>query len=206
MKKTPLKKTRAYGPDVYIAESGDKTVVEKTYRHRSFFIRLIGIIIISWEKYIYTKLIDIDGIPALDQNTDIYTLRTMYMGGENLRETKKVPDEIYFRTLSDLITRMHSKGVIHLDLRNRRNYGIDEDNMPYLVDFATCLYIPWKGRLKILLSNIDWMGFLKVKKKLRPDLISEDEQKTIKMGITLSNLWLPMKTVRCIKRLAKYFS
>ena len=205
MTQTALKKKRIYGPDVSLMRLGGRSLVEKTYRNKAWPVRIVGILLISWEASIYSRLNGIAGIPVLTGRPDKCTLVTYYMGGENLRSTTRKPDATYFEKLSRIIEEMHQRGVVHLDLRNRRNYGIDDGGLPYLVDFASCLYIPWPGRLKAFLANIDWMGFLKVKEKLNPEGISDEERSKLVLGETLSNIWLPGRATKSIRDMIRRF-
>jgi hypothetical protein len=193
---TVLKKKQSYGPDVMLVEGG---LVEKTYRNRVWPVRLAGRVLITWEAFIYTKLDGLDGIPKLLGRPDKFTILTTYMGGENLRETPVPPDKVYFENMAVLIERMHGRGVIHLDMRNRRNYGRDDQGKPYLVDFASALYLPWDGMLRRLLAKLDWLGFIKVKAKLAPELLNERERRGYRTGETLSALWLPTKAFNAAK-------
>lgn len=198
-----LKKVRTYGPTVRLIERHGQSVVEKTYRDKVLPVRLLGLVLIFWERFIYSKLSGIEGIPDLVPGADRFTLLTRFMGGTNLKDYPQAPEGAYFQSLKSLISLMHDRGVIHLDLRNRRNYGIDDEGKPYLVDFATCLYIPWNGKMKRLFEAIDWMGFMKVKAKIRPDLMNEQEGNLSALGVKLSSLWLPTKIVRALRASAK---
>ena len=99
MTENALKKKRSYGPDVRIVTAAGDLLVDKTYRDRSLPVRFVGVVLIVWEKFIYSKLQGIEGIPQLMPGPDRYTLRTRYMGGENLRETEGAPGERYFSAL-----------------------------------------------------------------------------------------------------------
>jgi len=203
MKKIRLKKQRLYGPDVFLQEYKGQLVVQKTYQHRLLPVKTLGVGLIAWESFIYSKLTGIKGIPKLIATPDRYSLTTSFMGGENLRETRRRPDNAYFDEVEKIITKMHARGVIHLDLRNRRNYGIDDCGMPYLMDFANCLYLPWPHALKNCMARIDWMGYLKIKYKTNPDLVSPIEYKRFSFGQTLSTLWLPGKAFKAFKNIIK---
>jgi hypothetical protein len=201
----PLKKKRFYGPDVHLVHRDGRDLVEKTYRQRSLPVRLAGRFLVRWEKYIYSKLRDIRGIPKLSESPDPYTLTTVFMGGKNMRKKVQEPDKLYFIHLEKIIRQMHERGVIHLDMRNRRNYGIDEDGMPYLVDFASSLYFPFGGMVKQWLCSIDWMGYLKVKAKISPSSLSGEEKDGLDLGNKLSRLWLPPRIKNLVKNLFRFF-
>jgi hypothetical protein len=190
---TPLKRKRLYGPDVHLIWKGELRLVEKTYRNRPWPVRKTGFLLVWWEAFIYSKLNGIPGIPQVVKSPDAYTLTTTFMGGHNLRDRSNIPDDAYFTHLEELIRNLHSQGVVHLDMRNRRNYGVDDDGMPYLVDFASSIYTPFKGPVWRMLCRIDWMGYLKVKAKLNPALLSSEEIKQNTLGKALSRLWFPSK-------------
>ena len=196
-----LKKKQSYGPDVVLV---DGRLVEKTYRQRIWLIRLIGRVLIAWEAFIYGKLAGMPGIPTLIARPDRHTITTTYMGGENLRETHARPDAVYFEKMAGIIRGMHARGVIHLDLRNRRNYGRDDLGEPYLVDFASALYIPWNGMLRNLMARLDWLGFVKVKAKLAPELLSARDIDHYRLGETLSAVWLPTKAFNALKEAVRF--
>jgi len=204
MTEKAFKKRRVYGPDVSLMRLNGSDFVEKTYRNKAWPVRIMGALLVSWEAFVYSRLRGISGIPELILGPDKYTLVTSYMGGENLKKTTKKPDSLYFERLAKLIEQMHQRGVLHLDLRNRRNYGMDDKGLPYLVDFASCLFIPWQGQLRDILGRIDWMGFLKVKAKLNPELITSEEKRRLALGETLSHLWLPGRAIKPVRHIIRH--
>ncbi|MCD6569899.1 MAG: hypothetical protein J7L53_04265 [Deltaproteobacteria bacterium] len=198
-----LKKVRIYGPDVALIKWGEIDAVEKTYRNRPLLIRLLGIYLTAWEAYIYSKLNGLPGIPRLITKPDPFTLIITYIEGENLRDTSKIPDEQYFTKLAEIIEQIHKRGILHLDLRNRRNYIIDNKGLPYIVDFGSCVYIPWPGFLRDVLAKIDWMGFLKIKYKLTPGLITKEEKYNLNLGKGLSRVWIIGKTPKLLRDISR---
>ena len=203
---TQLKRRRLYGPDVHLIYKGETPLVEKTFRNKPWPVKKTGSLLISWETFIYSKLKGITGIPEVIKSPDAYTITTTFMGGHDLRTAGSKPDEAYFNNLEDLIKAVHMQGVVHLDMRNRRNYGIDDEGMPYLVDFAASFYTPFKGPLWRMLCRIDWMGYLKVKAKLNPVLLSPEENRQHAKGNALSRLWFPSKIVPFLRNLFRRFS
>jgi hypothetical protein len=201
-----LKKKRLYGPDVNLIYQGETPLVEKTYRDKPWSVKNTGLLMVRWETYIYSKLKGITGIPRVIQSRDAYTITTTFMGGHDLKDAGSKPDEAYFKNLEELIKAVHMQGVVHLDMRNRRNYGMDDEGMPYLVDFATSLYTPFKGPLWRMLCRIDWMGYLKVKAKLNPMLLSRQENMQHTLGNALSRLWFPSKIAPFLRGLFRRFS
>jgi serine/threonine protein kinase len=198
-----LKKVKIYGPDVHLIQIEEMRSVEKTYRERPLVVRCIGRILMWWESFIYSKLYDVQGIPRLISRPDPYTIRITYIEGENLRDAKTKPDAQYFASLKEIIAKIHDRGVVHLDLRNRRNYLIDAHGMPYIVDFGSCLYIPWPSFLLGMLSKIDWIGFLKIKHNFAPELITEQDQRLFSIGNLLSRLWVIGKVPKLLVKISE---
>ena len=197
-----LKRKRAYGPDVRLITRNGVMLVEKTYRARTLPVRLIGRLLVAWEAFIYSKLQGIAGIPRTVESPDPYTITTTYMGGHDLRKRTRIPDHAYFEDLDRLVKAVHERGVIHLDLRNRRNYGMDEHGKPYLVDFASSVYLPRKDVVWKTLKRIDCMGLYKLKAKINPALMSEEEKRGYLKGSLLSGLWLPGRILDFLRRLS----
>lgn len=197
-----LKEDQPYGPSVRLLERDGRLIVEKTYRGKPRLIRLLGWIHMVWERSIYSKLDGVEGIPKTFPPPDRLTLLTEFMGGTNLRESSRLPNERYFQSLTALLERMHARGVVHLDLRNLRNYGMDPDGNPYLLDFVTSLYIPWDGRFRRLLERVDWMGVAKAKAAYQPQLLDARERKLFNLGERLSSIWFPTIILRSLQRRA----
>ena len=78
---------------------------------------------------------------------------------------------------------------------------MDDDGMPYLVDFASSVYLPFGGTVKRMLCAIDWMGYLKVKATLNAGLISEQEHCRLSLGNALSRLWFFPRLLRFARHL-----
>ncbi len=198
---TPLKKSRLYGPEVRLVEREGARLVEKTYRQRHLPVRVLGRLLIAWETFIYSRLSGIPGIPAIVASPDAYTITTTFMGGHNLRSRRHaIPDARYFEELECLVRAVHDRGVIHLDLRNRRNYGMDDEGSPYLVDFASSVYLPFRGPLWRVLRHVDFMGLAKLKAKLNPTLLGEADRHAFVRGRTLSRFWLPPQVLRLVRK------
>lgn len=89
-----------------------------------------------------------------------------------------------FDNCAKIISGIHEKGVLHLDLRNRKNFLLGKDGSVHIIDFASALHVPdWLPlRKKIVrwLSVFDKSGILKMKRKLTPEKLTAEEQKWLK--------------------------
>ena len=69
---------------------------------------------------------------------------------------------------------------------------------------CSALYIPWEGTLRKLMARLDWLGFVKVKAKLAPELLSVRERRRYLLGETLSLVWLPTKAFNALKETIRF--
>ena len=80
---------------------------------------------------------------------------------------------------------MHARGVVHLDLRQRKNILIAGDR-PWLIDFANAM----KGKLTAKLRGIDESALLKFKQRNWPHLITDDDREALKSHKFLRKFWI----------------
>jgi hypothetical protein len=95
---------------------------------------------------------------------------------------------------------MHARGVVHLDLRQRKNILIAGEQ-PWLIDFANA----WKGKLTAKLRAVDESALLKFKERNWPHLVTDADREAIKSHKFLRKFWIfspaaerPMKNVRAL--------
>ena len=80
---------------------------------------------------------------------------------------------------------MHGRGVVHLDLRQKKNIVVAGDR-PYLVDFANAL----QGRLTGKLRAIDVSVLLKFKQRNFPLLVTDEDREVLKNHKFLRKFWI----------------
>ncbi|MHC4286846.1 MAG: hypothetical protein ACYSUS_01005 [Planctomycetota bacterium] len=69
-----------------------------------------------------------------------------------------------------------------MDLNKRVNILIGQDGRPYVIDFQISVFLPakWCSRLRKAFQKEDLYHLLKHKRKLRPDLPTEQEHPHVK--------------------------
>jgi RIO-like serine/threonine protein kinase len=126
------------------------------------------------------KLSGIAGIPervfALDSMALCYvfkpgkTLRSLYPDVGSL-------DRDYFLKLEEVVKEMHSRGMVHLDLRNGENVLVTDDGAPFLLDFQSSLSLRCVPRcFRAFLRSVDMSGVYKHWDHICPDSM-DDERK-----------------------------
>lgn len=120
-----------------------KDIAGKSRIYRLFFGRWL----LSRECRIYHLLFNLPGIPKLYKVIDQDGFIFEYIEGTPLSAFPKdapIPHE-FFDALEDLVRRVHDKGVVHSDLKHKKNIIVAKGYQPYLVDFGASLTMgsPW---------------------------------------------------------------
>ena len=173
-------------PHIYLLEIEGEKYVLKDYAKRNIIIKwLLGRYMIKREYRRYRRLKGIKGIPKLYKLLDDYGFVMQHIEVHRLphRKDKDKISLAIFDSLKETLYEMHSRGVIHGDIR-RTNILLDNENNPYFIDFVTAFY---KGDKKNFLR--DWFyktmvrkdnfSLIKMKNHFSPDSLSEEERKVL---------------------------
>ena len=184
------KKKNFFAPEVKVIELNGKRVLRKDYGTK------LASFLVKHEGNILKQLGGIKGIPALVKVHDSI-LETEYIEGDVLAKFKpnQLSEDVYNR-LCKVVNQMHKHGVVHLDLRQRKNIIIAKDGSPYLLDFANAIYA--KNALRPIfefLRAVDKSALIKLKNRYFPKLITDEDRKFLKSFAFWRRLWLfkPLK-------------
>jgi hypothetical protein len=139
-----------------------------------------------------------------------------FVPGHPLGRYERVSDAL-FDELFDLVRTIHARHIAYVDLNKRQNILVGEDGRPYLIDFQISLHLPpgsWRGLPPVqwLLRRFqhgDWYHCHKHKRRLRPDLLTEQEQRSVsELSVWIRlHRWFSRPVThlrrRALKRLAK---
>src|SRR5262245_35001105 len=149
-----------------VPHDGGRAVL-KDFRSRNPVTRsVLGPILVRREHAILRRLAGVPGIPRTFGIVDGRALLIEYIPGKTLGKFKPgdLADSVY-RDLEATLDEVHGRGVVHLDLRQKKNVLIaDRDGRPHLIDFANAVRVD--GALRLLsdpLRAIDRGGLLKFK-------------------------------------------
>lgn len=164
----------------YWCEQTPERIVLKVGRLQSFLglpCAWIGRFLRNREARILRQFRDIDQLPDIiklyGRNGVIYN----YIEGKTLDEKPSIPDD-FFDQLRTLLETIHKRNICYMDLNKRGNILVGQDGRPYIIDFQISLFLPakWCCRLREAFQKEDLYHLLKHKRKLRPDLLTEEEQ------------------------------
>lgn len=195
---------------VRVIEVDGRRAVLKDVRDRMPVFRFtMGRLLLAREFRIYRRLEGIDGVPRAHRMLDPDGLLIEYVDGlpvtrRSVRAGALVPSAEFCDACARLVAQLHARGVVHLDLRNRRNFLFDARNRPYVVDFASALRVPawapFRHALMSLLGVFDRAGVLKMKRRLSPGLLSPGEKRAIRRFEIIRAVLFPPHLVRLFAR------
>lgn len=134
-----LRGANPHRPRLLLADTGETRAVVKDYRACGWLLRQVfGPKLLGREEAIYRRLEGCLGVPRLIGRVDRQALAVEYIEGRNAGEYADgtLPPE-FFTRLQEVVDAIHSRGVVHCDLKNRRNVVVAEGYHPYIVDFST---------------------------------------------------------------------
>jgi serine/threonine protein kinase len=189
-----LIKGRAIKPDLNRVDVGGRALIVKDVRGKSFLSRwTLGLWLIRKEWMIYSRLAGVKGIPMPIERIDRFAFTMEFVPGTSIQRGKVLSDS-FFRDLKQILKEIHSRGVVHMDLRHKGNILVSESGKPFLIDFNSSFYFKKRGILRrflfSLLRWVDYGGFLKLKQRVSPSLMTPEELSFLKRFNLLRRLWI----------------
>lgn len=189
-----ISKGRFGKPDLNRVEVQDRTLIIKDVRKRNFFFRwTLGIWLIQREWKVYARLAGIKGIPNVEDRIDRFAFAMEFVHGRPIHRGETLPLS-FFSNLESVLEEVHSRGVVHMDLRHKGNVLISETGEPILIDFNSSFSFKEKGVLRRFLFPlfvwVDYGGLLKLKRRVSPSLMTSEEISFLKRFDLLRRLWI----------------
>ncbi|OIP64471.1 MAG: hypothetical protein CO150_05860 [Nitrospirae bacterium CG_4_9_14_3_um_filter_53_35] len=175
--------------DIYKISVDGRIAALKDIAKRNLFYRFFfGRWLLSRECKVYQQLLGLSGIPKLYKVIDKDGFIFEFIDGVPLSKFSKdapIP-RVFFDALDDLIRRMHDHGVVHSDLKHKKNILVSKGYRPYLVDFGASMILggtwnPLGNWLYKQFSEIDLKALSKIRNRFvhgNPD--DEDKQNLLK--------------------------
>jgi predicted Ser/Thr protein kinase len=180
-----------WSPVISLVDHDGRPAVLKDYRTKNALTRnLLAPVLVRREAEVLRHLDGVAGIPKLFR-ADELSLVTEFVDGQHPGRVDKLPDEA-FRRLAATVRAMHDRGVVHLDLRQKKNILVDRSMRPWLVDFANAMIVGPRSPLRPLFSKlkaIDESALVKFKARYWPRLLTEADRDAMKRQRFLRRLW-----------------
>jgi RIO-like serine/threonine protein kinase len=188
-----LGKQGPFRPTVRLVESAGGTLVAKDYRACTPLYRwTVGAWNLAREEEALRRLDGIEGVPQFRGRAGRWILLMTWIRGRDLgkvRRYRQTPE--FFDRLMAIVEEMHRRGVVHLDLRQRRNILLRSERgaRPAVLDFGSALCVRPGGPLHRLLTRIDRSGVLKYKRRAQPDSLTSEEARSLRRVERRRKLW-----------------
>lgn len=200
-----LRRGRGAKPAILLVGWGGRRLIVKDFAQAPWLVRnLYGRWIVGNEARIYARLEGVQGVPAFRGRVDAFAFAVDYVDASSLkaRPRRSLPAAVFDR-LGELQAALHRRGVVHLDAHQRKNILLTADGQPWLVDFATSLYLGtgWVGRklLVPLLAPADRVGLQKLKARYCAERLPRVERRAHRLRWALGWLW-PHTLLRRVRR------
>jgi len=158
-----------------------------------FFRWTLGLWLIQKEWKIYSRLAGIKGIPRPVERIDRFAFAMELVPGRPVKRRENLPPS-FWPDLERVLREVHARGVVHLDLRHKGNILVSTDGKPFLIDFNSSFSFKGKGLLRRLLFPmlrwVDYGGFLKLKGRVSPGLMTNEEKVFLQRFNRLRRLWV----------------
>jgi RIO-like serine/threonine protein kinase len=186
-----LGKQGPFRPSVRLLEHGGRSWVAKDYRACTPLYRwTVGAWNLRRERAALERLRDVEGVPHVEAMAGRWILVLTHFRGRDIGKADKArQDARFFDSLRRIVTAMHERGVVHLDLRQRRNILIQPDGSAAVIDFGAALCLSRGGRLLRRLARIDDSGVLKYKQRAQPGSLSAEETDRLERAERRRSLW-----------------
>ncbi len=210
---TILNKGQFANAIVYRYKDEDHDYTIKDFYHCPFIIRVtFGRIMARIEHNVIKRLSSLNGIASEVHLITPYTVAFSYVDGKPLKALKKEGIKLekeFFLKLEKLVDDMHSRGIVHLDLRNFGNIICSKDGNPYIIDFQSSISskkLP--DRIKKILEDSDMSGVYKAWNKLGAVPLPREKKLFLEEFNQLRKVWVfrGYPITRLKKKLKKYFA
>jgi hypothetical protein len=169
-------------PDLRLLVWGRERAVAKDWRNAPWYLRAHARRCLDREWRALEALAGVAGVPQpLVRLPGIIVVSQL--AGEPLahRRLRREGREAFFSALALCIERIHARGVVHLDLRQRRNILCGEDGQPGVLDFEASFVLDplraW-GRFALFWGRkVDRLAILKHKARYAPRLLAAHERR-----------------------------
>jgi RIO-like serine/threonine protein kinase len=187
-----LGKRRWYRPLVHLLRlPGGGRAVAKDFLPCPWIWRATyGRFLVGREARAYAALEGVAGVPRFLGRIDAHAFAVEWVPGRDLGKCPKGSLRAEtFERLASTVAEMHRRGVVHLDLRQRRNVLVDEEGVPRVIDFSGALLLrPGGWRLRRL-AAVDRSGVLKYKRRFLPGSLTEEERSALRRVERWRRFW-----------------
>lgn len=191
-----------------ITELAEGPAIVKDFGPKGWlFRRYLGPFLLNREERAYRRLAGTAGFPRYYRRLSRQALAIERVSGRTFNRAcaTELPPSFY-ELLQELVSRMHARGVVHLDLHQKRNIVVSDLGEPVVIDFASSLRFPmhgWRASWMRLFCWIDRLAVLKFRDRYASGTVSDAERRYLRRVRRLGLLWPPRWLNALRKRLRR---
>ncbi len=185
--------------------------IVKDFSSRSLLTRvLVGATLVRREARALGRLDGLPGVPPGGFRIDRYALAYRFTPGRPLSSIRgRDQPAALFPALERTLRAIHARGIIHLDVRNRRNVLLADSGDVLLIDFESYLDTRhWPGGLRRALERFDLGGAYKHWANASPETLGDERRHLLERSTRWRRLWVihgfwyyPREARKFVKRL-----
>ncbi|MDP6963413.1 MAG: hypothetical protein QGF46_04525 [Planctomycetota bacterium] len=191
---TKISRNSKLKPEVWRSNdtaSGEVRIV-KDCANLPWFTRGLARMLMWREFRLMERLNGLDGVPQLTDRIDSNAFGMSFLAGEVLSEDNfRLAPRRIADALIELTSKLHQRGVYHLDLRQRQNIILGEGLSVQVIDFGAS-WAP--NRLaatffRSMLRDVDKSAALKYLARFAPQKLTVDEAKFLLQKLKWRRIW-----------------
>jgi hypothetical protein len=192
--RTAAPRARRFKADCWRLDAAGTRIVVKDYSRTNWLFRCtLGALQLRREERAYRRLDGLPFVPRCYGRLDADALLIEHKDGvPMLGEAPKRMAPDFFVQLRAAIAAMHARGILHNDLRHRRNILVGDDGGPRLVDFASALDVGVRGAQRRLfgwLALLDRSAVLKWSLRHAPEQVSDGDRAWYQRFLWFRRMW-----------------
>ena len=193
-----------------IHRDGEDQVLKDHAGCDPLFAALLGKLLTRREARALLKLDSVVGVPRLLGQSGSRALYMQWLDGISVKEAlaQETDWPKFLAELENTLREIHAQGVAHCDLRGLSNILIGPDQIPYIIDFASCFFSGsrWnfiRGWVFRRFCEADRQALLKLRQRVAPESMNTADAELIEhsgvfnramrrigQGIRKVSLWL----------------
>lgn len=193
--RTEILRRGGWKPGLWAATRHGRSLLVKDVRDSNPLFRwCMGRWMLWHEANIYERLQECAFVPRLAGwiDGDAFVVERIQAISLGKYKRPAITPEFYDR-LRKCVDDLHAMGVVHLDLRSRRNVLVTSDGTPMLIDFGNALFLgrSWLSRrvLVPMIGAIDKSAVVKFRGRDFPELLSRGQAARVRAFKLWRVLW-----------------
>jgi hypothetical protein len=179
--------------DIFLFRKGEEIWVVKDFRPCPAIVRHTwGVHMAGRELAALRRLDGIPGFPEGAFRLDRFAMGYRFVSGTDIGEADPaLLTPSFFEELEALVSRMHERGVAHLDIRTGSNVLVTDRGKPFILDFQSHLLLErFPAFFRGLLVDVDRSGVYKHWSRCAAESLGEERNELLRRVNRWRRYWI----------------